>query len=503
MAPQADATVFALVSLVAVAPPQSGNLSDAGVSSIVDRELFFDRAVSSHRVDVETEDGVATLRGTVDNLLAKERAARVAQTVKGVRAVVNLLQVEPAAERTDEEIRSDVLAALLADPAADAYEVSVAVVPEGHVVLSGKVDSWKERELSAKVAKGIRGVRELTNDIEVVPATERTDLDVAHDVREALRWNALVDHALIEVQVEDGAVRLSGTVGSAAESREATATAWTLGVTSVDASDLSVERWARDDDLRKGKYAAVDDEEVRRAIEAALAEDPRVGPSAVRASVSDGTVTLRGVVEDLRAKRAAEQDARNTVGVALVSNLLKVRPEHEREDGTIETDVREALLRDPYVERYEVTVDAHDGTVYLLGSVDSFFEKAQAADVAARVAGVTRVANNLTVDDSPYAFDPYVDDWNIYDFEWYRHAPSYSYTSDTALEKAIEDEIFWSPFVDGDEVRVDVVNGVATLSGSVDSWMESGAARDNAYEAGATYVRNLLRVGPSDGPEDH
>jgi osmotically-inducible protein OsmY len=38
---------------------------------------------------VNTRDGIVTLSGWVDNLLAKERAGQIAESVKGVRAVVN------------------------------------------------------------------------------------------------------------------------------------------------------------------------------------------------------------------------------------------------------------------------------------------------------------------------------------------------------------------------------------------------------------------------------
>jgi osmotically-inducible protein OsmY len=50
----------------------------------------------------------------------------------------------------------------------------------------------------------------------------------------------------------------------------------------------------------------------------------------------------------------------------------------------------------------------------------------------------------------------------------------------------IEDQLWWSPFVDANEVTVEVEDGVATLSGTADSWSERGAARDNAYDGGAT-----------------
>jgi len=58
----------------------------------------------------------------VDNLLARERAARIAETVKGVRAVANNISVVPAATRSDEDVATDVGISLGTDPATDSWE---------------------------------------------------------------------------------------------------------------------------------------------------------------------------------------------------------------------------------------------------------------------------------------------------------------------------------------------------------------------------------------------
>jgi len=46
--------------------------------------------------------------------------------------------------------------------------------------------------------------------------------------------------------------------------------------------------------------------------------------------VQAGTVILRGTVSSLGAKHAAEQDARNTIGVQSVRNHLTVKPVEQR-----------------------------------------------------------------------------------------------------------------------------------------------------------------------------
>jgi osmotically-inducible protein OsmY len=305
-----------------------------------------------------------------------------------------------------------------------------------------------------------------------------------------------VYHALIDVKVKDANVVLNGIVGSAAEKSEAYKDAHVAGVKFVDDSGLEVKKWARDMDLRGNKYAKKSDKEIKDALTDALIYDPRVISFKVTPEVDDGIVTLRGTVDNLKAKRAAVQDARNTVGVVWVANRIKVRPGEPLSDQKIEGKIRRALARDPFVQGYEISVDVVNGTARLYGTVDSFFEKAQADDVASRVNGVIMVDNNLIVqeDYDRYTTNPYVDDW-LYDYDWQNdYRPRFPVRSDRQIKRNIEKELFWSPFVDADDVNVAVDDGKATLTGSVDSWSEYNAAANNAYEGGAVYVDNDLTV---------
>ncbi|MFP4086996.1 MAG: BON domain-containing protein [Desulfobacteraceae bacterium] len=124
------------------------------------------------------------------------------------------------------------------------------------VTLSGAVDSWQEKQLCAKVAKGVKGVEGLDNNIEVIWPEKRSDLEIKAEVEKALEWDAFVDHALIDVEVEDAKVLLTGVVGSAAEKDWAYRDAYVHGVENVDDSGLEVRRWARDPDLKGTKYVS-------------------------------------------------------------------------------------------------------------------------------------------------------------------------------------------------------------------------------------------------------
>ena len=473
---------------------QERPVTDRRIADAVEDEFLVDRAVPLNEVDVSVNDGVVTLEGSVSNVLARERAARVAETVKGVVSVVNLITVEPYWNRQDWEIENDVAEALLYDTATESWEIDVEVT-DNRAVLSGTVESFQEKQLAAKVTKGVRGVKDVENNIDVDYETDRPDEEIASEIESALRWDRRVDDALIDVAVDDGEVTLSGVVGSSAERRVAREDAWVAGVVEVDTSDLDVERWARDEDLRVDKYTDKSDSAIETAVEEALVYDPRVGSYNVNVDVDAGIATLRGEVDNLDAKRAAESVARRTVGVVAVKNRIKVRPEPVT-DREIAQNVQEALARDPYVERFDISVSVSDGTVYLRGSVDSYFEKSQADNIASRAEGVVAVRNNLTVERPryPMTYDPYTYDQYPYEDEWYDYEPPYTFRSDAQIKENIQSEFFWSPFVDGGDIDVSVKTGVATLEGTVDSISERQAATENAYEGGATWVENELEV---------
>lgn len=489
--------MFAMVAYLAHMPVQAeSQLTDQMITDHVEDELLFDQAVMSVNIDVETDDGVVSLTGKVNNILAQERATKIVQLVKGVRSIINRVKVIPNTERTDQQIQKDVKAALLADPATESYDLNVSV-SDGVVTLKGETDSWQEKELAATVAKGVRGVTGFNNRMSVNVDIDRPDYEIQQEISKALEWSVHVNYpSPITVQVNDGVVTLTGTVGSAAEQSHAIKLAWVSGVNKVDSSGLEVGEWTLDPGERKTAYPSRSDQEIETAIVDALLYDPRVTSFNVDVESEYGRVTLRGEVDNLKAKRAAADTARNTVGVNSVKNRIKVRLTDTPEDGWITDHIRDALFRSPYTESYEISVSVENGIVSLDGDVDTYFEKSQAEDIASRVQGVIWVDNNLRVSsDNPYVYDPYVDDF--YSFENDHDIstePLTTYAIDSDLEEDIESQMWWSPFVDSNEVNVTVNDGTTTLTGTVDTLYEKLSATENAVEGGASSVINQLSI---------
>lgn len=473
---------------------KSPQMSDATITNAVNRELRRDGAVPYDRIDVATMEGIVSLSGRVASLRGKERARTLAETVRGVRSVINRIEVRPSHPVADWQVEQDVRGALFEDPATDAYEISVGV-KDGLVQLTGAVDSYAEFDLAAQVAKGVRGVRAVDNQITVDYRSDRPGREVKAEIEKRLRWDALVDGSAIDVLVDGHQVTLRGRIGSAAEKARAEFDAHVAGVAEVVTDALEVD--ARQDDplKRDRRFVPKSDEEIRRAVKDALLYDPRANSFEIDPLVQQGFVSLRGTVTDLQAKRAAEQVARNTTGVVRVRNLIKVRPTHPS-DETIEASIATGLLRNPFTERYEISVQSDDGRVTLTGTVDGYFEKAEADFVAATTRGVEAVDNRLSVRHKREAlvYDPYLSPLLPYSYAWYDYAPYATFKSDAEIRTDIKEELFWSPFVDADEVKVSVDGGIAHLRGQVDDYSEWYSAVENAYEGGAVWVDNDLTV---------
>ena len=69
-------------------------VDDAAITTKVKTAVLAEPGLKSLQIDVDTKNGVVTLSGTVDNASMKERANQVAQSVSGVKSVVDNLAVK-------------------------------------------------------------------------------------------------------------------------------------------------------------------------------------------------------------------------------------------------------------------------------------------------------------------------------------------------------------------------------------------------------------------------
>lgn len=123
---------------------------------------------SRGRIDIEVEDGVIILNGSVPTLVRKRLAGAIAWRIAGARDVINGLVVEPFEEDGPDQLEEAVRITLERDPAFDAAQIKVGV--RGRIVrLTGLLHSQNARRAAVNTAWTVFGVDEVLDDIEVRP----------------------------------------------------------------------------------------------------------------------------------------------------------------------------------------------------------------------------------------------------------------------------------------------------------------------------------------------
>ncbi|HWH68172.1 MAG TPA: BON domain-containing protein [Candidatus Sulfotelmatobacter sp.] len=200
--------------------------------------LEADPWVLSYKMVVAVYQGAATLSGKVDNLLAKERAAELARTIAGIRAVHNqVLVVQPP--RSDLEVRNEVVACFDNALALRSGEKSVQV-EDGFVLLTGTVDSAYRQQLAERIAQSVPGVRGVENKLRVNHLAPRSDPEIQADVTSRLQWDPWLENSQVSVQVVNGTAQLSGMAASQRAKDHALQDAQVTGVKATEANNLKI-----------------------------------------------------------------------------------------------------------------------------------------------------------------------------------------------------------------------------------------------------------------------
>jgi osmotically-inducible protein OsmY len=215
--------------------------------------------------------------------------------------------------KTDAQLETAVLERIRTDERVMPSEIGV-TIHDGVATLKGEVDSLAKRLAAARAAASTPGVTAITNDINVrIPRDQRrSDLDIEHDVVNALAWDTEVPDNTIKARVQDRWVWLIGECD------------WNY---QREAAQRAIENVA-------GVRGVVNAVRIKRAppnlalqteIEQAIARHAVLSSRIIKVAVRDGTaVVLAGTVQSADERAAAEQVSWSASGVTSIEDRIHV-----------------------------------------------------------------------------------------------------------------------------------------------------------------------------------
>ena len=184
-------------------------------------------------VEVSVRHGVVSLSGLVDSYAVKWAIDRAVKRIVGVRHLRDNLHVRPP----DTGAPNDRLIARTADLAL-VWDARVpngirADVTDGVLRLRGEVQRFCQREAAEEAVRNLIGVRDIVNEIALLPAVAPAHLVL--EVEAALRRRLGSASRLIFVNAAGGVVTLRGPVPTFAVLDEIEGAVWSIhGVTQID-----------------------------------------------------------------------------------------------------------------------------------------------------------------------------------------------------------------------------------------------------------------------------
>lgn len=211
----------------------------------------------------------------------------------------------------DKTLRQRVIDELDWDPSVRSANIGV-TARDGVVTLSGHVPTYAEKIAAASVARRVRGVKAVAQEMEVFSEfTDDSDENIAHRAVNVLKWDVTVPSDRVTVQVSSGYVTLSGEVEWDYQRRAAE---WDVrrlsGVIGVTNS-ITLKPHA-------------DAGDIKSRIEAALERNADVEAKGVKVSVHDGRVVLDGRVRAWYERSLVEKAAWAAPGVRSVEDNVTI-----------------------------------------------------------------------------------------------------------------------------------------------------------------------------------
>jgi osmotically-inducible protein OsmY len=283
----------------------------------------------------------------------------------------------------------------------------------GLVTLHGKVVSDAERTKAESAVRGIEGVANVRNLLQVVSekredAVEASDAQVKERVQNVLK----TDQAFNDVSVQSvnaGVVLLAGSVQTLGDHLRAVEHAARVPGVKRVASEIKSPDKLADSEIYSDRPSTtakaegtMSDMWITSAVKMRLLADSRTPALDVNVDTTAGNVTLFGMVPTAAARSAAAEDANKVSGVKSVANQLQVVPKAEEKvvresDDRVKEHVQQALRSQDELKDDSIDIEVTNGVARLTGTVGSASDRMRAAAIARTASGVRAVRDDLRI----------------------------------------------------------------------------------------------------------
>lgn len=157
-------------------------VSDAWITTKIQSRYFVDDEVKGRSINVDTRDGVVTLKGSVNSHSERNQALAIARNTEGVRDVQDQLSVTPETRGTvgqtmntagqrieDTWITTKIQSKYFASSEIKARKIDVDT-RSGAVTINGAVGTSAAKELAVQLARETEGVTKVVDNLKVDPS---------------------------------------------------------------------------------------------------------------------------------------------------------------------------------------------------------------------------------------------------------------------------------------------------------------------------------------------
>lgn len=215
----------------------------------------------------------------------------------------------------------------------------------------------------------------------------KTNQNLQKDVQDAIKWEPLLNAAEIGVTVKDGVVTLTGTVDSYSKKLEAEQAAKNVAGVKAVAEEIAIQF---------GDFGKKSDTEIATDVLNAWKWNWEIPEGKIKVKVEKGWVTLEGELEWNYQREAAKKAIKNLAGVMGVVSNIKIKS--DTHDSIEKAAIECALERNSSIDDLDIEVDVEGNNVTLKGTVNSFYAKDEAEQIAWNAPGVWTVDNELVIE---------------------------------------------------------------------------------------------------------